>query len=118
MEKSKFIKGADFDGEGLTLEYVRTEVFTPTDAKFGASHNYGPGGVVTKENYLVKNGKLQEGETFKYVFNDDGQERSFDSNSVGSYFAFTKADLKGGEKVHITRNKVSNTDVKWNIVKV
>jgi hypothetical protein len=118
MDKSKFIKGADFDGEGLVLEFVRSEVFTPMDAKFGASHNYGPGGVITKENYLVKNGKLKEGESFKYYFKDGEQEREFDSNSVGSYFAFSKADLKGGEKLHIKRNKVSNMDVKWDIKKV
>lgn len=118
MEKSKFIKGAEFDGEGLTLEYIKTEVFTPDDAKYGAKHTYGAGGKIEKENWLVMKGHLKEGEAFKHYFKDGEQDREFDSNSVGCYFAFSKAALTEGQKVKIKRNKITNTDVKWSIEKI
>lgn len=117
MDKSKFIKGADFDGEGLTLEFVKMEKFTPNDPQYGVVHTRGAGGVITKENYFVKNGKLLEGESFKYFFKDGEQEREFDNNSVRFFFAYEKAGLTGGEKVTIKRNKISNTDVVWTITK-
>ncbi len=118
MEKSKFIKGADFDGEGLALEFVKMDVFTPTDPQYGVSNSYGPGAKLVKENYFVKNGKLKEGESFKYTFKDGDKEREFDNNSVRFFFAYEKAKLEAGTKVTIKRNKKSNTDVEWNIIKV
>ena len=117
MEKSKFIKGAEFDGEGLVLEFIKMDKFVPTDAQYGVQNQYGAGGVVTKENYFVKNGKLAEGESFKYYFKEGEKEREFDNNSVRFYFASEKAALKEGDKVTIKRNKKSNTDVEWNIAK-
>lgn len=118
MEKSKFIKGADFDGEGLTLEFVKMEVFTPTDPQYGVANTYGAGAKLVKENFFVKNGKLKEGESFKYFFKDEEKEREFDNNSVRFFFAYEKAKLVGGEKLLIKRNKKSNVDVDWSITKV
>jgi len=117
MEKSKFIKGADFDGEGLNLEFVKMEVFTPTDAQYGVKNTYGMGGKLEKENYFVKNKKLEEGQSFKYYFKDGDQEREFDNNSVRFFFAYEKAKLQAGDKVTIKRNKKSNTDIEWTIAK-
>jgi len=118
MEKSKFIKGVDFDGDGLILEFIKMEVFRPTDPQYGVTNSYGAGGVVTKENYFVKNGKLTEGESFKYFFKDEEKEREFDNNSVRFFFAYEKTKLQPGDKVTIKRNKKSNTDVDWTITRV
>lgn len=117
MEKNKFIKGVEFDGEGLVLEFVKMDKFTPIDAKYGVANQYGPGGVVTKENFFVKNKKLAEGESFKYSFKEGDKEREFDNNSVRFFFAYEKANLQPGEKVTIKRNKKSTTDVEWTITK-
>lgn len=116
--KNKFIKGAEFDGEGLTLEVVSMEKFTPSEAKYGVVNEYGPGGIVTKANYFVKNGLLKEGETFKYTFKDSaGNYRSFDQKSAGFYFAFTKLNPPAGSVIVIKRNKESDKKVNWTIVK-
>ena len=116
-----YIKGSEFDGEGLKLEVVGMEVYTPKKGEngedYGAKHTYGAGGVITKENYLIKEGILKEGETFKYKFKQDGVERNFDNSSVGFSFAVKNAGLKEGDIVTIKRNKKSNFDIKWLITK-
>lgn len=117
MEKSKFIKGVEFDGEGLRLEFVKMDKFTPRDAKYGVANQYGAGGVLVKENYFVKNGKLAEGESFKYSFKEGDKEREFDNNSVRLFFAYENAKLEPGTEVTIKRNKKSNTDVEWSITR-
>lgn len=117
MEKSKFIKGAEFDGEGLQLEFLKMEKFTPADAQYGVKNQYGAGGVITKPNYFVSKGLLNEGESFRYYFKEGEKEREFENNSVRFYFAYEKAKLVAGENVAIKRNKISNTDVVWSITK-
>ena len=116
MDKSKFIKGAEFD-EGLKLTFVKMEKFTPTDAQYGVKNTYGAGGKVEKENWFVKNGKLAEGESFKYFFKEGEKEREFDNNSVRFFFAYENAKLVEGDVVKIKRVKNSNTDIVWTIVK-
>lgn len=112
---SSFIKGADFDGAGLTLEVVSMAKYTPEDPKYGANHTYGAGGKMTKENWFVKNELLSEGDTFRYTFLDEGEERVFDNSSVGFYFAFTKVNPKKGDTVFIKRDKKSDTKVDWTV---
>lgn len=111
---SSFIKGADFDG-GLNVEVVGMTKFTPKDPNYGVKHTYGAGGAITKENWFVKQGLLNEGESFKYTFIVDGVEKEFDNNSLSFYFAFTKVNPAKGAKLNIKRIKNSPTDVEWTI---
>lgn len=114
----RFMKGADFDGEGQIVTVVGIEKFVPADAQYGIKNTYGAGGVVVKQNWFVKEGILEEGQSFKYRFTQDGANREFDNNSVSFFFAFKQANPAEGETVLIKRNKISNTDVKWVITKI
>lgn len=113
---SSFLKGADFDGAGLNVEVVSMEKFTPSDAKYGIKNTYGAGGVVTKENWFIKQGILSEGQSFKYNFIIDGVEKQFDNSSLGFYFAFTNLNPNKGDKISIKRNKITDTNVEWKII--
>lgn len=117
MEKSKFIKGNEFDGEGLKLTFIKMEKFTPPDSQYGVKNVYGAGGKVEKENFFVKKGLLAEGESWKYYFKDGEKEREFDNNSVRFYFAYENAKLVEGDVVTIKRNKKSNTEIDWSFVR-
>ena len=114
---SSFIKGADFDN-GMNVEVVSMAKFTPSNPDYGIKNTYGAGGVVTKENWFVKQGILKEGESFKYTFIIDEVEKQFDNTSLSFYFAFTNVDPKKGDKLTIKRTKNSSTDVKWDITEV
>ncbi len=113
---SSFLKGADFDGAGLTVEVVGMSKFTPADPKYGIKNTYGAGGVVTKENWFVKQGILAEGESFKYSFIVDGVEKAFDNGSLSFYFAFTNLNPDKGAKILIKRDKVTDTQVNWVVI--
>ncbi len=112
---SNFLKGFDFDS-GLEVEVVSMDKFTPKDSQYGIKNTYGAGGVVTKQNWFIKQGILAEGESFKYTFVVDGVEKAFDNSSLSFYFAFTNLDPKKGDKVLITRNKISPTNVEWSLI--
>lgn len=111
-----FLKGADFDGEGLVLEVVGMEKFSPADSKYGIKNTYGAGGVVTKENWFIKQGILTEGQSFKYSFLVDGIEKAFDNSSLSFYFAFTNLNPAKGDKILIKREMKSQTQVNWTIL--
>lgn len=121
VKEAPFLRGSDFDGEGQKLEVVNIEVITPEKGpngeNYGVSNNYGPGGVIEKENYFIKNGSLKEGQTFRYNFIQNGVKKHFDNGSVGFAFAMQKAKLGEGDKVTIKRDKESNFKVNWEIVK-
>src|SRR5574343_469520 len=112
---SLFLKGTDFDGEGQTLVVVGMEKFTPENTDFGVKNTYGPGGVVTKENWFVKEGVLEEGQSFKYRFTQNGENKEFDNNSVSFFFAFRNLNPEPGQEITIKRTKKSNTDVDWDL---
>lgn len=113
-----FIKGVEFATEdGLVLEVGSMKVITPEDPKFGASHVYGAGGVITRENYLVKSEVLKEGQSLRYNFVKDGVDKYFDNHSAGFFFEMKKAELKTGDKVKIKRTGESK-DTKWEITKI
>jgi len=114
---TNFIKGADFDS-GMTVEVVGMTKFTPSDPKYGVKNQYGAGGVLTKENWFIKQGLLEEGDSFKYTFKVDGVEKSFDNSSLSFYFAFTNLDPKVGDKISIKRDKKSQTEIEWSINEV
>lgn len=114
---SAFLKGANFD-EGLDVEVVSMSKFTPSNPDYGIKNTYGAGGVVTKENWFVKQGILEEGQSFKYTFIVGETEKEFDNNSLSFYFAFTKVNPKKGDKLNIKRTKNSSTDVEWTIKEI
>lgn len=109
---SKFLKGSDFDS-GLDVEVVSMSKITPSNSDFGVKNIYGAGGSLVKQNWFVKEGILEEGQTFAYTFNVDGEEKVYDNSSLSFYFAFTKKNPKVGDKLNIKRIKNSNTDVEW-----
>ncbi len=112
---SSFLKGADFDS-GLAVEVVGMGKFTPSDPKYGIKNTYGAGGVVTKENWFIKQGILAEGESFKYNFIIDGVEKQFDNSSLSFYFAFSNLNPNKGDKILIKRNMISQTNVEWSVI--
>lgn len=114
-----FLRGTDFDGDGQKdLIVVGLEAFTPDDAKYGANNTYGAGGIIVKENYLVKEKVIKEGQSLKYKFTQDGKDRHFNNHSVGFFFAIKNANLEPGDVVNISRVKKSATDVAWTITKI
>ncbi len=114
----KFLGSEDFNN-GITLVAVDMQIFTPDDTKYGVKNEYGAGGVLVKENWLVKNGVLKEGESFRYVFKtEDGSDAIFENNSLSMYFSFTKANPNAGEKINIKRTANSQFDIDWAITKV
>jgi hypothetical protein len=116
--EAPFLKGIEFATEkGLELEVVGMEVITPEDVKFGVSHTYGAGGVITKENWLVKTGVCKEGQSLRYNFIKDGNAKYFDNHSVGFFIEMSKAKVESGDIVSIKRTGESK-DTKWNISKV
>lgn len=118
-DKKSYIKSVEFD-EGLGLTYLRTEVFTPNKGAngedFGAKHKYGAGGVIEKENWLIKEGKLKEGESFRYIFKDGDMERHFDNASIGFWIAMNNIKPEENRILQIKRIKgKTNFDITWEI---
>jgi hypothetical protein len=107
-----FIKSSEFDN-GLTVEVVGMNKFTPNDPKYGVKNEYGAGGAVIKEHWFVKNGILAEGESFKYTFLVDGVEKTFDNSSLSFYFVFTKIDPKKGDILSIKRDNTNEKRPEW-----
>ena len=96
-EPGKFIRGEEFEGAGLTLEVVGFE--KTTSEEYGAD----------EKNWLVTEGKLEVGGTFKYSFkNTEGEERVFESNSPGLFIAYSQVNPDAGAKVHIVRTGKTN----------
>lgn len=116
--ESPFLKGIEFaTEEGLILEVVNMQVITPDDAKFGVSHTYGAGGVITKENWLVKTEVLKEGQSLRYNFIKDGVSKYFDNHSANFFIEMSKSKVETGDKVLIKRTGESK-DTKWTITKI
>lgn len=112
-----YIKGSEFDS-GMNVEVVSMTKFTPENPDYGVKNTYGPGGVVTKEHWFVKNSVLKEGESFKYTFKIGDDVREFDNSSLSFYFAFTKIDPLAGDTLLVKRNKKTETQVDWEITKI
>ena len=88
-----FIKAAEFEGEGLTLQVAKP--MEKIASQYGAEEG----------DFLVNNEILEVGQTFRYSFNTaDGQERKLDSNSTPLFIGFKQCeDLGVGDWVKITR---------------
>ena len=106
---NEWIKGADFDGEGLTLQVEKAlEKVQSNNPKYGAQET----------DYLVKNEILEKGETFRYTFKTaEGVERKFDSKSAPFFLAFKNCEELGvGDWVKITRTG-QTTETRYEVVK-
>lgn len=115
---SRFLKGVDFDVEGQILTVVGMEKFVPENSEYGIKNVYGAGGKIVKENYFVKEGILEEGQSFKYRFTQGDMPKEFDNSSVSFFFAFSNLNPNEGDEVSIKRNKKSSTDVEWTLKKI
>lgn len=97
----KFIKADEFL-KGLALEVVGFETIVAENKKFGAD----------EKDYLFKEGKLKEGEAFRYAFKTfekEGdkdffeEERTVESKSTAFFIAFSNLNPEVGDKVWITK---------------
>lgn len=106
---SPFLKGEHFDGKGQTLIIKGFSIVKASNEEYGANEDHS----------LVKQGKIQVGDTLKYDFEtEDGEEKTFESTSPGFFIAFNKLAPNGGEKVNIYREgKAAKTRYFINLVK-
>lgn len=100
-EPGKYIRGEEFEGNGVLLEVVSFGK--------GTSEQYG----AKEDNWLVTEGKLEIGEVFVYAFKGvegdmAGKERTFETNSPGFFIAFTNVNPDSGTKVRISRTGKTN----------
>lgn len=112
---SRFLRGADFDGDGQILTVVGVEKFKPENPKYGVKNTYGAGGVLEKKHWFIDKGLLEEGESFKYRFTQNDLPKEFDNSSLSFFFAFKDANPEQGQIVTIKRNKKSDQDIEWTI---
>lgn len=109
---NKFIGADEFEGDGLTLRVKSFEKFRPKNKKFG----------VNDEDALYTQKILDEGESFRYVFEtvltDEDQsdpnafpvERVVESKSLAIFIAFSKLDPEKGDVIRIWKEgKMENT---------
>ena len=96
MEKANamggaWIKAPEFDGDGLVLQIKATEKIK---GQYGAS----------ADDSIVERGLLEEGESFRYTFEDaTGAERKHDSASFPLFIGMQQAELNFGDWLHIKR---------------
>lgn len=103
-----FIKAAEFEGEGLTLQCVSVEKIKSNNPKFGAN----------EKDALYKQEILTEGETFKYTFKTpQGNERVLESKSMAAFIAFNGAELEPGDWVHVSKTGKMD-DTRYEVKKV
>lgn len=79
--KSDWYTGADFEGDGLTLQIKKVE---KVKSQYGA----------TADSGMVERDILEEGEIFRYTFADsEGAEKNFDSHSMPFMIAMQGAEF-------------------------
>lgn len=89
--KSDWYTGADFEGNGLTLQIKKVE---KVKSQYGAK----------ADSSMVEREILQEGETFRYTFADaTGAEKNFDSDSMPFMIGMNGAEFNFGDWLHIQR---------------
>jgi hypothetical protein len=111
---SPFLKGEQFEGQGINLKVAGFEVIKADDPEYGAKPN--TDGTLP---YLLAAGKLKEGETFKYSFKtvvdpkdaeSVEEDRVFESASPGFFIAFSNLNPDVGDVINIRREgKTSKT---------
>ena len=89
--KSDWYTGADFEGDGLTLQIKKVE---KVKSQFGA----------TADSGMVEREILDEGEVFRYTFADkDGTEKNFDSHSMPFMIGMQNSEFNLGDWLLIKR---------------
>lgn len=104
---SNWLKGSDFEGEGLVLKVSKP--MEKIKSQYGAE----------EDDYLVENGILEAGESFRYTFEDkDGVERKIDSSSTPFFIGFKQCEELGvGDWVSIVRT--GKTDkTRYTVIKI
>lgn len=98
MGTNTWLSGADFKGDGLVLKVKSME---KVKSQYGAK----------ADNGMVEREILEEGELFRYVFEDEsGAERTFDSHSFPFAIALQNAEFNFGDWLHISRTgELKNT---------
>lgn len=89
----KYLSGTDFEGDGLKLEVVVME-------KIKANEGYG----ANEADYLFKQGLLGKGETFRYTFLLDGEEKFYDTKSAVFFISMKNLDPSPKTKIIIKRS--------------
>lgn len=105
-----WIKGEEFEGEGLVLQVVKPlEKIRSQNPKYGAQET----------DFLVRNEILDVGETFRFTFlTTDGTERKIDTKSSPFFIGFKQCEELGvGDWVKITRIG-KTTETRYEVVKV
>lgn len=88
---NSYLRGTDFDNEGIVLTFKGVEKIK---GRFGAP----------EDSKLVEKGILEEGEAFKYSFEDsEGNERIFESHSMPFAIAMNTAEVNPGDVLTISR---------------
>ena|SRR3990167_4201572 len=98
--QTKYLKGADFEGNGLKLEVLSVEKVTANEG-FGAPRQ------------MVG---LMAGETYRYTFlTSDNEEKIFDNHNpqLARYFL----TLEEGDKVVIKREG-KGKETRWTVIKL
>lgn len=97
----KYIKAEEFEGRGLVLKVISFSKIKAKNARFGAN----------EKDALMDQGLLEEGETFRYVFETkeldaDGfpKQRTVESKSAAIFIAFKNCDPDEGEWVRISKS--------------
>lgn len=92
----EFIKGAEFDGDGLVLQVSKAmEKIKASNPKYGAE----------EKDFLVKQEILEVGETFRFYFKTpEGDERKIDTKSSPFFIGFKQCEELGvGDWIRVTR---------------
>lgn len=96
----KYIKAEEFEGKGLVLKVVSFSKIRAKNPKFGAN----------EKDALMDQGLLDEGETFRYVFETkdldaDGfpKQRIVESKSLALFIGFKNCDPDEGEWIRISK---------------
>lgn len=93
MNKAK-LKAAEFEGKGLTLKIKSSE---KVKSQYGAE----------ADASIVEKGILEEGEQFRFVFEDaEGDSRFFYTTSMPFFIGMQQAELNFDDWLHIRREGV------------
>ncbi len=110
----KFIKAAEFEGQGLVLKVKGFEKMRARNPKYGAP----------ADAALVDQKILEQGETFKYEFETDENDadgfpevRTVESHSIALFIAYSECDPNVGDWVRISK-KGKMDETRYSVDKV
>lgn len=99
-----FLKGSDFEGDGLVLKYVGHE---KVPSRYGAG----------EDSKIVERGILEEGEVFRFSFQDaNGNQKTFDTYSFPFIIGMNQAEINEGDWLRISRSG-KTTETRYSVEK-